>query len=392
MRIGVDVRVLMDEKYSGVSEYAANLLLAMLDEAPLDYEFIFFYNSRKDISKRLKFLERKNTKVIGTRYSNKLFNYFLQKIFSFPKIDKLLGEIDIFWSPHFNFSSFSKNKKFPKKVITVHDLSFLRYPEFFNFRQNIWHRLLNVKKILKEADKIISVSDSTRDDLIEILNLSEEKVVRVYSGNNLKRREIKADEIEKVFKDRNLLDIKNKPFILFLGTIEPRKNIANLIEAYNIFRKNIPSQEVKLLLAGRRGWRMKKILRAWKKSDFKDDIIFLDYISQTEKEVFYSQAKIFIYPSFYEGFGFPPLEAMTYGLPSIISYVSSLPEVAGGASVMIDPNKPQDIAMALEELFTNTDLYNHLSEKSLQRAAEFSWTKAAAKYLEIFKELKYEEK
>ncbi len=144
MKIGVDIRVLMDEYYSGVSLYAANLLTAITAQDQAN-EYKLFYNSWNDLSERMDRWQQKNAIIVGSRIPNKIFNYFGQKIFHSPKIDQLIGGVDIFWSPHFNFTCLSAK---PKKIITVHDLSFWRYPEFFSFRKNFWHRSLDVKKNL----------------------------------------------------------------------------------------------------------------------------------------------------------------------------------------------------------------------------------------------------
>lgn len=380
MRIGVDVRALMDEKYSGVSEYTANLLLAILDLAPKDYHFILYYNCRFDISKRMNMWQRDNTTIISTKYPNKLYNYVLQKIFSYPKIDNIIGGVDVFWSPHFNFSSYSKCKK----LLTVHDLSFLRYPKYFNFRQNLWHKLLNVSRIIKESDRIVAVSENTKNDIEELIGLDEKKINVVYSGNNLKKNEIGSEDIKK-FKEKYFSSL-NFEYILYLGTIEPRKNILNLIKAYNLYRDNNES-DLKLVLAGRKGWKTNKIFKEYNNSKYKDDIIFLDYVETEDKDVLYSQAKMFVYPSFYEGFGFPPLEAMTYNIPCIVSNVSSLPEVVSDSAMLINPYKVEEISEAIEELENDKRYYNYLAQKAGERANSFSWQSTAKEYLKMFKDL-----
>lgn len=396
MKIGVDIRVLMDEKYSGVSEYAANLLAAILRlTESQDDEYKLFYNSRRDLSARLNSWNASNAKVVATSFSNKLFNYCFQKFFSYPKIDKIIGGCDVFFSPHFNFSSFSSGSGSPKKIITVHDLSFLRYPEFFSWRKNIWHKLLNVKKIIRDADHIIAVSKSTKDDIIELVGIDEDKVSVIHSGLNFGIKEVNNFEAENFFLKKDLSFLQSSPYILYLGNIEPRKNIVNLIKAYEIMRHklieiNTLNSYPKLVLAGQKGWKHKAIFRAWKTSPYKEDIIFTGYVSEEEKNILYRFASVFAYPSFYEGFGFPPLEAMAHGLPCLTSNVSSLPEVVGDAALMIDPNKPEEIAFALEELFRDEKLRQVLKERSLQQVKIFSWEKAAREYVKIFKKLKDE--
>ena len=378
MKIGVDIRVLMDKYYSGVSEYTANLLNAIL-EIDKENEYKLFYNSWHNQDERLGIWSKENSQVIGLHVPNKIFNYLYQKIFLKPKLDKVLGGVDIFWSPHFNFACLSKDTKI---IITVHDLSFLRYPEFFNSRKNFWHKALGIKKTLQEADKIIAVSENTKNDIIELLDIPEDKIRVIYSGNNAFKIEIN----ESVAKEYLLKHRINNRFILYLGTIEPRKNIIGLIEAYNILRsKNDSCNDVKLVLAGASGWKNKKTYRAWQLSPYKKDIIFLGYVNQTEKEILYCKASVFAYLSFYEGFGFPPLEAMTYGAPVVCANVSSIPEVVSDAALLVNPFDFNEIADALANVLFDNVLRELLIERGYERARFFDWKKTAKKYLEIFK-------
>jgi glycosyltransferase involved in cell wall biosynthesis len=261
-------------------------------------------------------------------------------------------------------------------VVTVHDLSFLRYPEFFSARKNFWHRALGVKKTLRAAERIIAVSANTKNDIIELAGVAPEKISVIYSGNNAVKREADAKP-------------RSERFILYLGNIEPRKNINGLIAAYDQLR--VEGENIKLILAGAPGWKNKKIYAARDGSRYKNDIIFLGYISQKDKEDLLRKATIFVYPSYYEGFGFPPLEAMASGVPVVCSNVSSLPEVVADAALMINPFKDEEIKDALKIILTDEKLRARLIAKGYERAKLFSWDKTAAQYLQLFKEV-YEEK
>jgi len=386
MRIGVDIRVLMDRNYSGISQYSANLLAEIKKQNSLlsePAEYKLFYNSYHNLKDRLGKWRAEHFSVINTRWPNKVFNYFLEKIFSYPKLDKLIGGADIFWSPHFNFSSFSKDKKL-KKIITVHDLSFLRYPEFFSRRKNFWHQALNIKKTLAAADSIIAVSNNTKNDLVELLNINPAKIKVIYSGNNLVKREISEAEKAEML---NRFKLAGR-FILYLGNIEPRKNIKGLIESYNNLRaKNPEFSDLKLVLAGGKGWKSQAIYKSYNESKYKSDIHFLGYISQSDKEILYSAAQVFVYPSYYEGFGFPILEAMAYGCPVICSNVSSLPEVAGDAALTINPYNNEEIEEALKIILSDQKLRELYIAKGYKREKLFTWEKTAAKYIEEFKKI-----
>ncbi len=376
MRIGIDIRVLLDKNYSGVASFTFQLLKNLI-KVDRQNAYYFFYNSFKKAN--IPFFS-KEISIKKTRYPNKVFNYFLQKIFNYPKLDRVIGGSDIFYLPHLNFASFSKNSK---NIITVHDLSFLRYPEFFSFRKNFWHWALNIKKNINKFDKIIAVSQNTKNDLIELLNVSEAKIEVVYPGisEDLTKFQEKDqnDDIDKLLKEKYNL---NKDFILYLGTIEPRKNISGLIKGYDKLRDS--GIDCLLVLAGGWGWKTKQIKKDWQNSKYRQDIRFIGYIKEDNKPLLYKMAKVFVYPSFYEGFGFPPLEAMYFGLPVISSNVSSLPEVLENAALLINPDKSDEIFQAMKLILSNESVRTKLIEAGYNQANKFTWENTAQKYLQVF--------
>ena len=377
MKIGVDIRVLMDKHYSGISEYTCNLLREIKKQDTGNH-YGLFYNSFHNLNKRLKEWRGVNSDLVSTSYPNKLFNYLLQKIFHYPKIDKILGGVDVFWSPHFNFTTIGNQTK---KIITVHDLSFLRYPHFFSVRKNFWHKSLGVKKIIREADMVIAVSENTKNDIIELVGVPEDRVRVIYSGNNAHQEVIDEAKKEEFLNKQGI----KRPFILYLGNIEPRKNISGLIEAYNILRAD--GLKIDLVLAGASGWKNKKIKHDWKHSPYNKDIKFLGYINKEEKGILYAAATVFVYPPFYEGFGFPPLEAMTYGLPVVCANTSSLSEVVGPAAIMVNPFKAKELSEAIQMVLSQESLRQKLITAGYERIRLFTWQETAKKYLELFKEI-----
>jgi len=407
----------MDRQYSGVSEYTLNLVREILKQDKSN-KYKLFYNSGRDVSGRIPKFSQNNVEIVNTRYPNKIFNWPMQKILGWPKIDKLIaknngiasslfrrggivprndrgGGVDVFYCPNIAPIALSKNCR---KIITVHDLSFIRYPEFFNFKRRWWHRAINVKKLLNQFDAIVAVSENTKNDIVELCGIDEKKVRVIYSGVGEEFRDLRfknedfppeadqpwAERIEKVI---NKYDLPKK-FILFLGTLEPRKNVVGLIRAYNIFRdENKDSSDVKLVIAGGKGWKSKDIFIEWRKSKYKDDIKFLGYVEPGEKVCLYNLAEAFIFVSFYEGFGFPPLEAMANGAPVITSFSSSLGEVAGEAALLVDPYNIEAIGQAIKLVVTDKELRDRLREKGIKQAQKFNWQKTARGYLDIFREL-----
>jgi glycosyltransferase involved in cell wall biosynthesis len=371
MRIGVDIRTLMDSQYSGVSWYTFDLLTEILRQDKTN-DYTLFYNSGRDISGRMPNFGKK---IISTRYPNKFFNYFLQKIARRPKLDELCGGVDLFWQPHINFSSFSTKTK---TVLTVHDLSFLAFPEFFSWRKGIWHRFMGIEGLIKRADIIIAISESTKKDILRFFPEAKDKIKVVYSGC--------GPEFLKIPKqDAKLLEIKKKydlgdNFILSIGTAEPRKNAAGLIRAFD--KAGLDGWQ--LVLAGASGWKNKSLHKAIKESKNKENIKMLGYIEKEDRPYLYNLAKIFAYPSFYEGFGLPVLEAMACGCPVISSAVSSLPEITGDAAILVNPKNDEDLSVALRALVASNNLRKSYSDKGLLRAKDFTWQRTAGEYLSIF--------
>ena len=378
MKIGIDIRTLLDARPSGVSEYVLNLLKEMfkLDTAN---EYRLFYNCFGDCPNLPEF-KQANVKLIKYNYPNKVLNYLLFKIFNYPKLDKDLA-VDVFFMPHLNFIGLSVGAK---SLLTVHDLSFLKYPEFFSARKNFWHRMVKAKKLLKRFSLVIAVSENTKRDIMELGGINPDKVKVIYSGVGEEYKKLPL--INYQFSVKRVRDKYNLPerFILYLGTIEPRKNVDGIIRAYNQLRvMSCELRDYKLIIAGARGWKSENIYREWDKSAFKNDIKFLGYVEPDDKIYLYNLASVFIYPSFYEGFGFPPLEAMACGVPVVASFASSLPEVLGQAALLVDPYNIQDMAGGLEQVLTDENLKNKLIARGLELVKQFDWKKAAREYLRI---------
>lgn len=379
MTIMIDIRPLMDERYSGVAEYTMELLHALF-EIDKKNKYILFYNSFEPIAHRLPVFSSANVRVVATRIPNKIFNYAFLKLLGRPYFDRLVKEpVDLLFLPHLNFVA--RSKKVPM-ILTVHDLSFLRYPEFFSWRKNIWHWFLGVKKLLRSSNQIITLAQHSKDDISRYADITPDHVSVIYSG------------IAKVFKklephDQQLAAIKQKyslpdRFILFLGTVEPRKNLPTLIKAFALLKEGGKYADIGLVIAGGRGWKSKSIYQEAAQSPYASQIKFLDYVPAEEKVFLYNLATVFVYPSFYEGFGFPPLEAMACGIPTIVSAASSLPEIVQHNALLIDPYNPASITTALKAVLSNQALYDHLAGMGPKQAAEFSWLKAAEQYLRLF--------
>ena len=383
MRIGIDVRCLAEGKRTGVEEYTISLLEKLL-ETDTENEYILFFNAwRKKVPDFSWATQYPNVTLRAFHFPNKLFNLMIWYL-GWPKLDTLIGGTDIFFLPNLNFTSVSRKTKL---VVTAHDLSFEMFPETFSWRQRLWHFLVNFRGLLRRADRIIAVSQSTCSDLISYYGVPEKKVSVVQSGI--------SDDFHSVSRNHeDLLRVQEKyklpyKFILALSTLEPRKNILSLVEAFEALQRldHPVYGKYSLVLAGTRGWKCEELFEAVEKSPFRDRIILAGYITDSEKAALYNLASVFVYPSFYEGFGFPPLEAMACGTPVIASHSSSLPEVVGSAGILIDPYQPDELFRALQEVLLQPGLCETLSKKGLIQAKKFTWEKTAKETLDILHRL-----
>jgi glycosyltransferase involved in cell wall biosynthesis len=376
MRIGIDARVLQESNFTGIPHYAHKLIKSIIEQDKRN-EYVLFYNYSKNISARLPRFAGWNESYLETRIPNKILNYAFFKTASMPKLDKKL-KCDIFFMPHFNFIAMSD---YSKLVLAIHDLSFLRYAEYFSFRKNIWHKAIGVKKLIKKAGKIIAVSQSTKNDIIELCGLDEQKIIVILPGISHPDSSALSPETGKKILAKYRLP---ENFILFLGTLEPRKNIIGLIHAYEIFCALREHAECpKLVIAGGKGWNYSGIFEAASSSRLSKDIIFTGYIDENEKKALYGLAELFVFPSFYEGIGLPVLEAMAAGTPVIASANSSIPEIAGSAALLIDPYDPHQIARAFKAVLEEKTLRERMIELGKERAKKYDWRAGANNFLNI---------
>jgi len=372
MTIGIDIRVLTRGTHSGVEEYTANLLSSMINLAP-HIRFKLFLNSFSRVDLNDDWIKSPNVSVHKFNIPNKILFPSLWALGS-PKIDRLIGGADVFFSPHFFVAPVSKSCR---RVITFHDLSFIRYPEFFSFKQRIWHYLQKPHKQAQKADSIIAVSNSTKADLVDLFGVKPDKVNVVYSGIDSRFFNFNDGEQEKTKQKYNLPD----NYILFLGTFEPRKNLIGIIKAFEILCRNNKFKDYYLILVGNKGWLSEEVFRALDYSRLKQKIIYLGPIANSDRPAIYRNSKLFVYPSFFEGFGFPPVEAMASGIPVITSHTSSLPEVVGESALMIDPYNTEEIADAMAMILSDNKIYRNYVEKGKKRASQFSWQKTAQETL-----------
>lgn len=285
-------------------------------------------------------------------------------------------EYHLYFQPNFIPNS---NIKAKKLICTLHDFSFMLQPH--------WHTKELIahydKKffLIKKADHIITCSHFTKQEIVDYMHIADEKISVIYHGvNHALYKPYLQHELEET---KTKFSLPNK-FLLFVGSIEPRKNLLTLLKAYNLLTSN-EKGKLPLVLVGFKGWKNQEIMQEIEKNQ--EYIRYLGYVSDNQLAHIYTLATLFVYPSLYEGFGLPPLEAMACGTPVVVSNVASLPEVCGDAALYVEPTDAMDIKNKILAIVNNEKLREELSQKSKAQAALFSWDTSAAMHLELFEVL-----
>ena len=261
-------------------------------------------------------------------------------------------------------------------VVTIYDLSFLVFPQGFKYSKRLYLSLLT-RLSARKARRIITISESTKRDTVRLLGVPSEKVHVVYCGVDKAFHPLPEREVASFRQKRGLPE----RIILFVGTIEPRKNVSRLVEAYSRLRDG----QAKLVVGGARGWLYEEVFARVEELGLTGEVLFPGYIPPEELPLWYNAAELFVYPSLYEGFGLPPLEAMACGTPVITSNVSSLPEVVSGAGLTVDPLDSKSLAEAMNQVLGDEVLRQSMREQGLARAGCFSWAKAARETVEVYR-------
>lgn len=363
MRIGIDARLASYRK-AGISRYTLQLIEALQQIASADDEFIVLQGKRPEPI------------LPGGRFSSHRLltpcHHRLEQLVLPMELRPL--DLDVLHSPDF----IPPFRTRARSVITVHDLVFLLYPHFLNKDAARYYG--QIDEAVLRADGIIAVSSSTKQDIMRLLGVPETKITVIYEAASLAFRPLRTLEVAGHLRERFGLEAG---FILFVSTIEPRKNVPNLLRAY---RQLLDSYHitVPLVIAGEKGWLFDEVFSLTKSLKLESQVRFLGRVSTQELFWLYNTARMLVQPSFYEGFGLTPLEAMACGTPVVVSNVSALPEVTADAGLLVDPNVPEEIAVAIYRLLSDDALWASMAEKGLKRSACFSWEKAARETLALY--------
>lgn len=265
----------------------------------------------------------------------------------------------------------------PKRsVVTIHDIGFEHFPEAYHWADKLYHKL-TIQIIKRAATKIIAVSHFTKEDIVKTYKIPQEKIVVVLNGYDEDKYKV-LPESKNVLKEKYQID---SSYILFVGRLELKKNIPRLVEAFGRFKLKYPEDKHKLVLVGTKGLTFPLVEEQIKKFNLENEIVFPGWVGSDDLPIFHNNADLFVFPSLFEGFGIPVLEAMACGCPVICSNTTSLPEVTGEAALMFDPLKIEEIVARMEQVLFNPEVSDSLRIKGLERVKQFSWKKCAEETL-----------
>jgi O-antigen biosynthesis alpha-1,3-mannosyltransferase len=375
-RIAIDVSPLLDLS-TGIGYYTAHLARQLIGLRP-EFRWRFFAVPRrteKEINFKIGSEEFKaviKPWYLPARATSLLLQAPLKPLLA---VENFIGESDLFhWT---NFLCCSQRRG--KKILTVHDISFCLFPEYHPLKRRLLFKKL-FPGSLEQADHIITVSQNTKQDLVHHFHVPAKNITVIYLGVDPTFTPVTEPEAAPIMATHG---VRFSEYLLYIGTVEPRKNLVRLIQAYNIFRAN-DSASLPLVLVGASGWLNQDLYKEIEKSPWKSEIKILGYVAKTDLPALYSGAVAFVYPSIYEGFGLPLLEAMACGAPVITANNSSLPEVVGDAAILVDAYNVEAIASVILQVVNDPRVREDLKQRGLARAKCFSWQFTAEQTLAVY--------
>lgn len=368
MKIGIEARPIRWSYGTGIGNYTYDLIAKLADIDPVnDYTFLWPDDDPQP----------------WIPFPRKYSYYFLPKDDERETLEMpywLTRErVDVFHLPQNGFRI--PELKSCKIIVTIHDLIPYFLPEMV--RSSFLKRFIHeMPYIVERADRIITVSATSKNDIIKIFTIDPAKITVIPSAPSIAYRPLPKDETRQ--KLRNQYGIK-KPYILYVGGLNPRKNIAELIYAYSKVYRDLPCSQ-RLLIFGPNGQHLDRLQLLAKSLSLEEAVVFPGFVPSEDLPLFYNGADLFVYPSLYEGFGLPPIEAMACGTPVITSNVSSLPEVVGDAAIQINPHDTLELADAIFRVLTDEVLRESLIQKGLKHHRKYEWTRIAQEVLAVYQD------
>ncbi len=368
MRIGINGRFLV-AKRTGVQRAAYNLLRTLVEIDRENEYFIFTGDSEVGSPD----WDYPNVRVIPSsiRGGENFRNYLWEQL-SLPRLAKKHA-VDLLHSPANMAPLFYRGKS----VVHIHDLCFVVNPQWYSFSFHTFYNFV-IPRLARRATKVITNSNNSKNDLLQFCSIGAERVSLIYWA------------VDDIFSQRNATPVKELParawmsdeYILYVGSLEPRKNIKTLVEAFELVRQRQPERRTKLILIGGESPLFRQVRLNVKQ--FRDDVIFKGFVTDELLREYYQRAALVVYPSLYEGFGLPPLEAMASGTPVVTSNTSSIPEVVGDAAIMVNPLDTEQLAAAIERVLVDKPLQATLRARGLKQVEKFNWYRVARATLAVY--------
>lgn len=366
MKISFDAQLLLKPYLTGIGRYAENVLKHLEQQNDKLELNVFVRKGEKAFLPVLKKYEecgysiRKSFICSGTIYK------LITMIFPLPYCMFFGRDSDV--TVFFNYIVPPGVKG--KRIVFLHDMAYKVYPETIRVKTKIWLNL-NIWRSKKRADKFITISEFSKREIVKYLHINPDDIEVVYAG-------VDFDVYHPNYARECVEDVKQKygikgDYLMYLGTLEPRKNIGGLLKAYGRMKQCLAGKQPKLVLAGKKGWMYQEIYVLIDTLCLKEDIVFTGYITEEESALLLNGALAFVFPSLYEGFGLPPLEAMACGTPVIVSKTASMPEVVGDAGLLVDPNSEEELCETMLALIQDRECADDLRKKGIQRAGYFTW-------------------
>jgi glycosyltransferase involved in cell wall biosynthesis len=364
--------LLLTNDFSGVQYSIESLLSAISKDAAkeLDIEILVPGNYKGRLASGKNVVVKKMKFATANR-----FRRISYENFSLPKYF-LQNKFDLYHSPSYVLPGFSDIPG----VVTIHDLLALDFPQYCQWESTVYFSLFLPASIYR-ARKIIAVSNTVKDDIMRRFDIDPEKITVIYHGvEGFFKRVTSVDLLGEVIRKYQLPE----KFLLFVGNLEPKKNLVRLIRAFSDLKKNA-GIEHKLVIAGKKGWKYLDIYKNIRDSEMEQEVLFTGYVHRDDLPALYSLAELFVFPSLYEGFGLPVLEAMSCGTPVLISNQGALPEIARGIHPQVDPFDEKDIAAKLYLLLTSAELRQNNIQYGSERVKKFSWEESAKRTIDVYR-------
>ncbi|HEY3110763.1 MAG TPA: glycosyltransferase family 1 protein [Chloroflexota bacterium] len=374
MRVAIDYTPGINQR-AGIGRYTRELFRELIRLDQQD-EFVVFYSHPRGQRPEQIFKGAKNVAERPLGISDRWLTILWYRLHVPLPVDLMIGPVDLYHFPNFVLPPVRRGHT----IVTVHDLSFLLHPECADEGlRNYLERM--VPRAVRRADFVVADSANTQNDLIVLLDADPAQVEVVYPAVDERFCQIEDESALAALRDKYNLHF---PFILNQNMIEPRKNIPRLIEAFARLKRDLGIAH-RLVIGGGLGWMYESVFQAVEDQEVADSVVFLGYVPDEDLPPLYNLADLFVYPSLYEGFGIPAVEAMACGTPVVTSNTSSLPEAVGDAGLMVRPTDVEAIAEAMAQVLTNPGLRADLSRRGLERARLFTWRASAEKVLSIYR-------